>query len=333
MSSLLAKKLIGWQQKEGRHDLPWQKNPTPYRVWISEIMLQQTQVETVKSYYLRFMHQLPTLNDLANASEECVLQLWAGLGYYARARHLHRTAKIIFEKYHGQFPENLLELMALPGIGRSTAGAILSLSMNQSAVILDGNVKRVLTRVFAIKAWPGLPKIQNKLWDLATQHTPKQQAGIYNQALMDLGATLCTRKAPQCPLCPLRKNCLAYAQNMQEKIPHPKPKKVLPEKQGFMIILLNEKNNTVLLEKRPAPGIWGGLWCFPECEKPKEKFKLEQTSSHTFSHYRWHIQLIKKITQSIRIPKSFQAREYVWYNLDHNSPLALAAVVKALLIK
>lgn len=324
-----SKKLIAWQQQHGRNELPWQKNPTPYRVWISEIMLQQTQVETVKAYYLRFMHQLPTLEDLANASEETVLQLWTGLGYYARARNLHRCAKIIKEKYHGIFPECLSDIMELPGIGRSTAGAILSLAMNQSAVILDGNVKRVLTRVFAIKAWPGLPKVQNKLWDIATEHTPKKQAGIYNQALMDLGSMICTRRAPQCPLCPLRKNCLAYAQNLQEKIPHPKPKKTLPEKYGFMMILFNKKNNTVLLEKRPSPGIWGGLWCFPECEKPEEKFEIEKTSSHTFSHYRWHIQLIKKITQSSRLPKNLPERDYVWYRLDHDVPLALAAVVKA----
>lgn len=323
-----SKKLIAWQQQFGRNDLPWQSNPTPYRVWISEIMLQQTQVETVKAYYLRFMHQLPTLNDLANASEESVLQLWTGLGYYARARNLHRCAKIIFEKYHGQFPQTLAELMELPGIGRSTAGAILSLSMQQSAVILDGNVKRVLTRMFAIKQWPGLPKIQNKLWDIATEHTPKKQAGIYNQALMDLGSMICTRKAPQCPLCPLRNNCLAYAQNLQEKIPHPKPKKTLPEKQGFMMIVFNKKNNTVLLEKRPSPGIWGGLWSFPECEEPEGKFEIEKISSHTFSHYRWHIQLIKKMTESTRIPKMFSGREYAWYKLDHSEPLALAAVVK-----
>lgn len=341
MSSVLWKKLIPWQQEKGRNDLPWQQNPTPYRVWISEIMLQQTQVETVKAYYLRFMHQLPTLTDLASADEETVLQLWTGLGYYARARNLHRAAKIIFEKYQGEFPESLSELMDLPGIGRSTAGAILSLSMNQSAAILDGNVKRVLTRVFAINAWPSLPKIQNQLWDIATKHTPQKQAGTYNQALMDLGSMICTRRAPTCPLCPLRKICLAYAQNLQEKIPHAKPKKTLPEKQGFMLVLLDEKNSAVLLEKRPAPGIWGGLWCFPECPKPGRSLNAwlpkdvqilntQTPLRHTFSHYRWEITPIKATSKRAQIPKTCTSREYTWYKLNHSSPLALAAPVKRL---
>ncbi len=332
MSSMLSKKLIPWQQQHGRNDLPWQNNPTPYRVWISEIMLQQTQVETVKAYYVRFMHRFPTLKDLAKASEDEVLQLWTGLGYYARARNLHRAAKIIVNDYQGQFPDDLSEIIKLPGIGRSTAGAILSFAMNQSAVILDGNVKRVLTRAFAMNIWPGDSKVQDTLWALATKHTPKKDTGIYNQALMDLGAMICTRRAPQCPLCPLRKNCLAYAQKIQEHIPHPKPKKAMPEKYGFMLVLYNKKENAILLGKRPSNGIWGGLWCFPECPidlRHKKNF-LEQIH-HTFTHYRFHIQLVKILTQSFRIPKTLQAAEYQWYKLDHSAPIALAAPVKSLI--
>jgi A/G-specific adenine glycosylase len=325
---MLSKKLITWQRKYGRNDLPWQHNPTPYRVWISEIMLQQTQVETVKAYYIRFMHHFPTLNDLANASEDEVLQLWTGLGYYARARHLHRTAKIIVNDYQGQFPDDLSEMIKLPGIGRSTAGAILSFSMNQSTVILDGNVKRVLTRVFAMNIWPGDPKLQETLWELATKYTPKKDTGIYNQALMDLGAMICTRRAPQCPLCPLRNQCLAYQQNLQELIPLPKPKKTLPEKNGYMLVLINKKNNSVLLQKRAAPGVWGGLWCFPEIAQPNNAHNIGTTLTHTFTHYRWHIQLVKMITQSTRIPQTLPKGDYVWYKLNHSIPLALAAAVK-----
>ncbi|MGA2654470.1 MAG: A/G-specific adenine glycosylase [Gammaproteobacteria bacterium] len=329
MSASISKNLIPWQQQHGRNNLPWQSNPTPYRVWISEIMLQQTQVETVKAYYLRFMHCFPTIEDLARASEDEVLQLWTGLGYYARARHLHRAAKIIVNDYQGKFPETLSEMIKLPGIGRSTAGAILSFAMNQSAVILDGNVKRVLSRVFAMNIWPGDPKLQNELWDIATKYTPKINAGIYNQALMDLGAMICTRRAPKCPLCPLRNVCLAYEKNLQEKIPQSKPKKTLPEKHAYMLVLHNKKQNAILLVKRKAPGIWGGLWCFPECPtKLRNKKDYIETSSHTFTHYRFHIQLVKISTQSLRIPNELKDAEYQWYKLDNSNPLALAAPVK-----
>ncbi len=336
MTSVLSKKLIPWQIQHGRHDLPWQYNPTPYRVWISEIMLQQTQVETVKAYYVRFMHRFPALDDLAHAVEDEVLQLWTGLGYYARARHLHRAAKIIVNDYQGQFPDTLDELVKLPGIGRSTAGAILSLGMHQSAVILDGNVKRVLTRFHAIKSWPGETKVLQQLWELASAHTPRKDAHIYNQALMDLGAMICTRKAPKCPLCPLRKNCLAYAQKIQENIPKPKPKKTLPEKHGFILILFHKKQNAILLEKRPAPGIWGGLWSFPECPKPGKRLDAflprdatythnGEAHAHTFTHYRWHLTPV--FAKSSR-GQVLGDGEYMWYKLDHSTPIALAAPVK-----
>lgn len=336
----LSKKLISWQMQYGRHHLPWQQDPSPYRVWISEIMLQQTQVETVKAYYIRFMQRFPTVFDLAKAQTESVLQLWSGLGYYARARHLHQTAQIIVEAHQGKFPEDLAALIQLPGIGGSTAGAILSLSMQQSAAILDGNVRRVLARIYAIKVWPAAPQIAKQMWEIARHHTPSQQAHIYNQALMDLGAMICTPKAPQCPLCPLRNQCLAYQQDLQTAIPVSKPKKELPQKHGFMLVLYDEKNNAILLEKRKAPGIWGGLWCFPECPKPGKSFNdylpkdaqllsIEAPMKHTFTHYRWHITPIIVKSKRAQIPKI--SGEHQWYALNHSTPLALAAAVKRLL--
>jgi A/G-specific adenine glycosylase len=323
---VISQSLIAWQKKYGRHDLPWQQEVTPYRVWVSEIMLQQTQVETVKNYFLRFMQSFPTLRDLALASEEQVLQRWTGLGYYARARHLHRAAQIIWQQHQGEFPNTLDALIQLPGIGRSTAGAILSLGMQQHAVILDGNVKRVMLRLHAMKHYATDPKIQNNLWDLATQYTPKKNAAIYNQALMDLGAMVCTRRKPQCMNCPLQSYCQAFEKNCQDHIPCAKPKKQLPERDGVMSIIWDKKKECILLEKRPSKGIWGGLWCFPEIPSTT-KGKVLATSSHTFTHYRWHIALISpvhKVSQSLQ-------HEYVWYNIHTLSPLALAAVVKRFL--
>ncbi|HLF66653.1 MAG TPA: A/G-specific adenine glycosylase [Gammaproteobacteria bacterium] len=341
-AATLSKKLIPWQQKKGRHDLPWQQNPTPYRVWVSEIMLQQTQVETVKAYYLRFMQQLPTLKALATSSEETVLQLWTGLGYYARARHLHRAAQIIMDNHAGCVPEDLDALMQLPGIGRSTAGAILSLGLKKSAVILDGNVKRVLTRVYGIIGWPSDRIIEKQLWNLAHYHTPKTNTHIYNQALMDLGATVCTRRSPQCTSCPLRSHCVAFETQQQDQIPSSKPKRALPVVAGFMLVLWHEKNNTVLLEKRPAPGIWGGLWCFPERRKPGKALHSDlpknaryiatkSALTHTFSHYRWHIHPVIVCTTHTRMPKTSAQHNVMWYPLDGSIPLALAAPVRKLL--
>jgi A/G-specific adenine glycosylase len=339
---VISKKLISWHEHYGRKDLPWQQNPTPYRVWISEIMLQQTQVETVKNYFLRFMEKLPTLENLARASLETVLQLWTGLGYYARARHLHRAAVMIMEHYHGEFPDNLDDLIKLPGIGKSTAGAILSFSMQQATTILDGNVKRVLTRIYGLHVWPGDPKVQKQLWEIATKQTPKKNTAIYNQAMMDLGAMICTRSRPDCTNCPLQKNCIANQQQLQPVIPKAKPKKSLPERDGYMVILFNEKSNAILLEKRSAPGIWGGLWCFPECPKfgkplkhwlPNDVYTIDKLAlcTHTFTHYRWHIQPILAQSPSEQIPPSCLQREYVWYNIKTLPPLALAAPVKRFL--
>ncbi len=206
-----APRLLAWFHEQGRHDLPWQQEPTPYRVWVSEIMLQQTRVATVIPYYERFMAAFPDLAALAAADEEQVLQLWSGLGYYARARNLHRAARIILQQHGGRFPGEFEQVAALPGIGRSTAGAILSLALGQRHPILDGNVKRVLARHFAVAGWPGHSAVARKLWELSERLTPQYQAAAYNQAMMDLGATLCTRTKPDCSRCPLQESCLAHA--------------------------------------------------------------------------------------------------------------------------
>ena len=258
-----AKAVLTWFDASGRHDLPWQRDISPYRVWVSEIMLQQTQVSTVIPYYQRFMQRFPTVETLAGAPVDDVLHLWTGLGYYARARNLHKAARIVTEKYRGKFPGTLDQLAELPGIGRSTAGAILALSMDQRGVILDGNVKRVLCRYYAIPTWSGESATQKQLWALADQATPDQRIAAYTQAMMDLGATVCTRGKPACSRCPLADNCQAFALNLSQSLPVSKPRKTLPVRQTFMV-MCGQGDLSVLLEQRPASGIWGGLWSFPE---------------------------------------------------------------------
>jgi len=245
-----AARLIAWQQQHGRKDLPWQQQITPYRVWVSEIMLQQTQVASVIGYFGRFMQSFPSVQTLAKASEDEVLHLWTGLGYYSRARNLKKTAHIISEQYGGEFPASVKALAELPGIGRSTAGAILSLAMGLPAAILDGNVKRVLARYSATPGWPGESKTAAILWDLAERFTPTEQTAIYNQAMMDLGATLCTPKLPACAECPVKSGCRAFARGSQSLYPTPKPRKTLPQKRSLMPIFAR-KDGCILLEHRP----------------------------------------------------------------------------------
>ena len=257
--------VLQWFEQHGRKNLPWQHNATPYRVWVSEIMLQQTQVNTVIPYFERFMQAFPGVAQLANADIDEVLHLWTGLGYYARARNLHKTAQIIHRQQNNRFPGTQEELEDLPGIGRSTAGAILSLSMHIRAPILDGNVKRVLSRFAAIEGWSGHSQTLKALWQLAEQFTPKQQVAEYTQAMMDLGATLCTRSKPQCERCPLQSNCVAHNTNSTHLYPQSKPRTKLPTRDAFFLILHNEAGE-VLLEKRSAQGIWGGLWSLPQHE-------------------------------------------------------------------
>uniref|UniRef100_Q31JF7 Adenine DNA glycosylase n=1 Tax=Hydrogenovibrio crunogenus (strain DSM 25203 / XCL-2) TaxID=317025 RepID=Q31JF7_HYDCU len=292
--------LLEWFDRSGRHDLPWQQNKTPYRVWVSEIMLQQTQVQTVIPYYERFMKAFPSVEALAQASQEEVLSHWSGLGYYARGRNLLKAAQIVVDELQGKFPQDLEGMMALPGIGRSTAGAVLSIASQQRHPILDGNVKRVLCRYDAVESWSGEKQTEAMLWQRANELTPEQRFDDYTQAIMDLGATLCTRSKPKCEACPVQKNCQAWRLDRVSDFPYPKPKKAKPTRETAMMIFLNE-NRQLFLQQRPQKGIWGGLWSLPEMPlDPLEtliKSKVETLCDerlnlikwplfkHTFSHY------------------------------------------------
>ena len=342
------KRLLTWFDQHGRKDLPWQKNKTPYRVWVSEIMLQQTQVSTVISYFERFIARFPDVKTLARADEDEVLHLWTGLGYYNRARNLQRAAKIIVADYRGQFPSTLDELEKLPGIGRSTAGAILSIAFEKKAAILDGNVKRVLTRLNGIIDWPGEKKITERLWDFAEKHTPNKRNADFSQAMMDLGATLCVRGKPRCEDCPFEKFCIARAKGIEKKLPQAKPRKTLPVREVCFIIL-QKKPNFVLLEKRPSTGVWANLWGLPEIPAGssleeikrycRDRFRLDldslvlgETFRHTFSHFHLDITpIITSITKTRLALVEDAAR--IWYNLRDPQALGLSAPVKFLLEK
>ena len=258
-----ARALLAWFDRHGRHDLPWQRDPTPYRVWVSEIMLQQTRVTAVIPYFERFMARFPDVDALAGAELDEVLALWSGLGYYARGRNLHAAARAVREDHGGRFPDTFEELVALPGIGRSTAGAILALAFGRRCPILDGNAKRVLARYHAVEGWPGEPPVRDRLWALAERHTPCRRVGDYTQAIMDLGATLCTRTGPTCLLCPLAQGCRAHAAGDATRFPASRPKRVYPTREKLLVVMRDE-GGRVLVERRPPSGLWGGLWSFPE---------------------------------------------------------------------
>ncbi|GLX79495.1 A/G-specific adenine glycosylase [Thalassotalea insulae] len=328
--------ILSWFHQQGRKHLPWQQNKTPYRVWISEIMLQQTQVATVIPYYQRFMASFPTINDLANADEDNVLHHWTGLGYYARARNLHKAAKIIRDQYQGQFPQDIEQVVALPGIGRSTAGAILSLSLKQHHAILDGNVKRVLARYYLVEGHNAQAKFEKALWPIAEQLTPKEEVENYNQAMMDIGAMVCTRTKPLCEQCPVNDGCLAYAGNEQANFPQKKPKKTTPVKQTIMLIPRVE--NQVLMEKRPPAGIWGGLYCFLELADKNAinetltdlGLTLEKTTQltefrHTFSHFHLDIEPILVDCAISANNLVNEPADFNWYKLDDINTVGLAA--------
>ena len=258
-----AARVVAWQRTHGRHDLPWQNTRDPYRIWLSEIMLQQTQVSAVIPYYQRFLAALPDVTALARVPLDDVFALWSGLGYYRRAQHLHAAAKAIVDGHGGAFPRDPAVLAALPGIGRSTAAAIAALAFGVRAAILDGNVKRVLARHAGIDGWPGAPKVEAQLWAIAEAHLPADGVAAYTQGLMDLGATLCTRSSPRCELCPVAADCIARLNGRTAELPAPRPRKVLPQR--ALRVLLLERSGEWLLEKRPLQGIWGGLWSLPEC--------------------------------------------------------------------
>ena len=336
-----ADAVLRWYDEYGRKDLPWQRQPTTYRVWISEIMLQQTRVGTVVGYYERFMRRFPSLVDLADAPLDDVLELWSGLGYYARAHNLHSAAKVAVERFGGELPEIFNQLPALPGIGRSTAGAILALACKQRHPILDGNVKRVLARYFAVEGWPGKPRTANTLWAHAEQLTPHNRIDHYTQAIMDIGATLCTRGKPNCGSCPLRARCRALKQDSVAEIPARKPKKSLSVRHRHMLLLQNERGQ-VLLEKRPPSGIWGGLLGLPMFDNAEQlQIWLENRSGavkhitdwplirHTFSHFHMDITPVhcRIITP---VQAVMEATGQVWYK-DGKPPGGLAAPVSRLL--
>lgn len=258
-----APALLAWFDGHGRHDLPWQRDPTVYRVWVSEIMLQQTQVAVVIPYYERFMARFPGVGALADADLDEVLGLWSGLGYYARGRNLHAAARAVVAEHGGRFPETLEGLVALPGIGRSTAGAILALALGRRYPILDGNAKRVLARFHAVSGWPGEGPVRNRLWMLADRHTPHERVGDYTQAIMDLGATLCRRAKPACLLCPVAGGCRAHATGDPAAFPAPRPRRRYPTREKLLVVMRDPRGR-VLVERRPPSGIWGGLFSFPE---------------------------------------------------------------------
>ena len=331
--------LLNWFEQHGRRDLPWQQPRSAYRVWISEIMLQQTQVATVIPYFTRFMARFPDIHALASASDDAVLSYWSGLGYYSRARNLHASAKIISTQLHGVFPDTMERLKSLPGIGDSTAAAIASLAFNKPTALLDGNVKRVLSRYFLVEGAPGKADVQKKLWGLADACMHKTRCADYSQAIMDLGATCCRPKNPTCLSCPLETTCLANQAGVVNLYPNKKIKKIIPTRHQ-QFILLHTADDLVYLEKRPETGLWGGLWCLPtldmgECpslhvsnayglstEAPLEVMKMK----HTFSHFHLHL-----VALSLKTTSGGESLPGQWFHRDSLNDVGLAKPVSRVL--
>lgn len=342
--NLFSKAIISWFEKSGRKQLPWQLNPTPYRVWISEIMLQQTQVSTVRPYYEKFISRFPDILTLANAPIDIVLNSWAGLGYYARARNLHKTAQLIQRQYQGHFPQQFDQIIALPGIGQSTAGAILALSMGERHPIMDGNVKRVLCRCYRVDGWPGKQVVNQHLWGLAEQLTPQNQVAAYTQAMMDLGALICKRTAPTCDCCPVQSFCKAFKDQKQHLYPFSKPKQITPVKQTNLLMVM-KNNQAVLMEKRPEKGIWGGLVSFPECGMDKavdyyceSHFQCQPNKitrwpmvKHAFTHYKLEITPILVNVESL--PVVNLAKQYFWQDIYGSVKGGMATPVKKIFLQ
>jgi A/G-specific adenine glycosylase len=336
-----SRQLIEWQRQHGRHYLPWQMGSDPYRIWVSEIMLQQTQVGTVIPYYERFIKRFPDVFELARASEEEVLTYWAGLGYYARGRNLHRAARLIMEKHNGVFPRAFNDITDLPGIGRSTAAAISAFAFGERRAILDGNAKRVLARRFTVDGWPGDRRVEIRLWQLSECLLPEGDIETYTQALMDLGATICTRSRPKCELCPIADDCAARKQNSIDKFPTPRPSKPLPERTATLMVIRHGPD--VLLCKRPAAGIWGGLWSLPEGEGDLAAACLQLTGQppasiqqlpgfvHGFTHFRLAIQPV--ILELVGRPLEATEPASIWMGLDEAVEAAIPKPVKSILEK
>jgi A/G-specific adenine glycosylase len=368
MMASFAQRLIAWQHTHGRHDLPWQF-ASAYHVWLSEIMLQQTQVATVIPYYQRFIAAFPTIAALAVASEEQVLTHWSGLGYYARGRNLHAAAQLIAEKYYGEFPRKFEQILELPGVGRSTAAAICALAWHEHRAILDGNVKRVLARYCGIEGWAGDKKVAMKLWQQAENLLPLVSREItsdlagdfrqpsrmasssirggfengiarYIQAQMDLGATLCTRSKPKCDDCPVQSDCVAFQSGRVSELPTPRPRKAVPERHTTFLLLMH--GSDILLEKRPPQGIWGGLWSLPQFddEEAAKNWYVQNgmnashgerlsTFTHTFTHFKLHIKPLQ--IQLVRKPSVAAQPETVWLNMDDALSAAIPTPVRKML--
>lgn len=344
MSKLnFSQRINNWYQQHGRKNLPWQLDKSLYKTWVSEVMLQQTQVATVIPYFNNFMRSFPSISYLANAPIDEVLHHWTGLGYYARARNLHKAAQIIRDRFDGSFPEQFDDVIALPGIGRSTAGAVLSLTLNQHFSILDGNVKRVLTRHQKIEGWTGEKKVEHQLWTLADALTPANDTNLFNQAMMDMGAMICTRSRPKCDLCPVAKDCLSFASDCMTDYPTPKAKKKIPVKTAVMLVLKN-KNQAIQLIQRPPSGIWGSLWCFPEFSDTDsaisslsaigiQNYQMTElaTFRHTFSHFHFDISPILVEFKEQGATQVMAHNEQLWYNLQQPQKIGLAAATKKIL--
>jgi A/G-specific adenine glycosylase len=341
MAATFATRLIRWHSQHGRHDLPWQNTRDAYRVWLSEIMLQQTQVGTVLGYYARFLERFPDLRSLAAAHEDEVLRLWSGLGYYSRARNLHRAARIVVDQFAGRFPHDFDDILALPGIGRSTAAAIAAFAFGQRRAILDGNVKRVLCRYLGVAGFPGEKRVETVLWRHAEYLLPRRDIEIYTQALMDLGAGVCMRARPRCDVCPVSKDCVAHTQGRVGELPAPRPKKHYPEKSTVMLIALD--CGSVLLEKRPPSGIWGGLWSFPEIgpnedalQTCRAQYGLDATLlapwpelQHGFTHFR--LRITPQPVQVARRDRRAEESGRLWLPIADAIGAAIPKPVRALL--
>ncbi len=338
--SPIANPLLRWFDSAGRKDLPWQQNPTPYRVWVSEVMLQQTQVTTVIPFYERFMARFPDVHALATAPIDEVLHLWTGLGYYARARNLHRAASLIVTEHNGQFPRTLEAVQALPGIGRSTAGAILALSQSMRYPILDGNVKRVLARYFGVSGFPGEKKVEEQLWALADSCTPADRVAHYTQAIMDLGAIICVRSRPLCMACPLSAQCVAHLEGRQASLPTPRPKRVRPHRIAHAVMLMRH-DGAVWIEQRPPRGIWGGLWAFPQFDSfdaaleylsslgiSSEPQRLP-AYSHAFTHF--DLTLHPLVVPGVSERDAVGEQTGLWYDANVPARVGLAKPVVDLL--
>ena len=335
-----ARRIIAWQRKAGRHALPWQGTRDPYRIWLSEIMLQQTRVGAVIAYFARFVARFPDLTALARADEDEVLRLWSGLGYYARARNLHRAARKIVAEHGGAFPSRFEDICALPGVGRSTAGAIAAFAFGARHPVLDGNVKRVFARCFGIEGYPGAKPVEDAMWSHARNLLPQSALDVYIQGLMDLGATICTRSRPRCEQCPLRNDCVARREQRIASLPAARPRKPLPHRMTTMLVMVDGLD--VLLEKRPPQGIWGGLWCLPEIGAHEVPAQVALTRfaatvdalealpvvAHSFTHFSLDI---APLLCRVRRAGAVHAPGRVWLALDDALGAALPAPVRRIL--